>query len=432
MRLVVVAPTYNNGQTVVDVVGRIAALHLPTILVNDGCTDDTTCRLEEHFAGKSESIEVLVHASNRGKAAALRTGFDRAIARGFTHAITIDTDGQHDPEDIPRLIEASRSDPDALVLGVRAEEIVGYPRRSLVGRRFSNLGIRLASGQHVHDSQSGFRIYPLGLIKAVPCTAGRFGFETEIITRAAWAGSPIRQVPITSRYLPPEQRVSHYRPWRDSLRCGWVQVKLMSRTLVPWPQRVRWPKREVHGSEDGRSRWRRFWAWMNPLRGWRELRNDPAAASTTAAGLALGAFIANLPIYGLQTFLSLYVARRLNVHPLAVVLGSHLSTPPVGPALVFAAVGVGHLFMHGAWPRWADFNPAEMDTWTLLGRVMLEWIVGSLVVGTACMAGVFFFALGLLRLVPCTESVHIERNPRAVSGVTSNVQRTVSMENIAT
>src|SRR4051794_20824523 len=104
LRPVVVAPTFNNAGTLGDVVGRCVALGLPAIVVNDGSTDGTEDLLRE-MAG--ESVIVVTHARNRGKAAALQTGFAVACERGFTHAVTIDTDAQLDPEEIPALLEAA-------------------------------------------------------------------------------------------------------------------------------------------------------------------------------------------------------------------------------------------------------------------------------------------------------------------------------------
>jgi uncharacterized protein (DUF2062 family) len=95
------------------------------------------------------------------------------------------------------------------------------------------------------------------------------------------------------------------------------------------------------------------------------------ARTEIAAGLAVGVFIANLPAYGLQSVLSLYSARRLHLHPLPVLLGSHLSTPPVGPLLIAAAIGLGHLILHGSLPAWADYDPRRAGWWAMLKPLLL-------------------------------------------------------------
>src|SRR6478672_1886515 len=156
---VVVMPTFNNDRTLADVIARVALHSLPMIVVNDGCTDSTRAVLEkwkrEHPHAK---LDVQAHAVNRGKAAALKTGFAAANHSGFTHAITIDTDGQHDPEEIPALLEAARANQDAYVLGYRDDTRPDYPAKSRVGRRISNAFIHLESGLRVRDSQCGMRV----------------------------------------------------------------------------------------------------------------------------------------------------------------------------------------------------------------------------------------------------------------------------------
>jgi len=236
---VVIAPTYNNARTLAAILDRIDAAGLPVIVVNDGCTDGSAAVLAA-WSARGGGRTVVAHARNRGKAEALRTGFAAALKAERTHAVTIDTDGQHDPEEIAGLVAIARDQPRGLVLGVRSATIDGCPARSMTGRRISNFFVRLESGVIVTDSQSGFRVYPLGMVHAVRSFSGRFGFETEILTRAAWAGCPIVEAPITSRYFPLGERVSHFRPVVDSVRAVGMHLRLLARAAVarrhaPWP-----------------------------------------------------------------------------------------------------------------------------------------------------------------------------------------------------
>lgn len=229
---VVLLPTYNNGQTLAGVLQRIVELKIPLIVVNDGSTDATPRILESWLASQSEvPVRVLTHPVNRGKAAALRTGFAHASAEGFTHAVTIDSDGQLDPEQIPELLAAAARQPEALILGVRDAIRADYPARSRWGRALSNGMIYLECGRHVSDSQCGFRVYPLDRLGSLRCNSGRFGYETEIITRAAWAGLPFAEVPVNCHYFPEEQRVTHFRPGRDTLAHLALHAKLLPGTL---------------------------------------------------------------------------------------------------------------------------------------------------------------------------------------------------------
>jgi uncharacterized protein (DUF2062 family) len=387
---VVIAPTYNNASTLGDILARTARLGLPIIVVNDGSTDGTA----ELLAG-DRSLTALTHPRNRGKAAALNTGFAAAIDAGFTHAITIDTDGQLDPEEIPALLDAARRHPEALIVGRRKDRIDGYPTRSRMGRRVSNLLVRLESGVRVDDSQCGFRVYPLGLIAAVNCSVGHYGFETEVITRAGWARCAVEQAPVTCRYLPSGQRVSHFRPCLDTLRGARMHLFLLARALFPFPRHPRWPADTAPRATE--PFWSGLWDWLNPARAWRQLRQSEVARTEIAAGLAIGVFIANLPAYGLQSVLSLYTARRLHLHPLPVFLGSNLSTPPIGPLLIIAAIQLGHLLLHGSLAAVADFDPRRAGWSAMLRPRLLEWSIGALLLGFMMSVLTFVVTLCLMR-----------------------------------
>lgn len=388
---VIVAPTYNNGGTVAQVLADVAESGLPIIVVNDGSSDATAEALEG-LCRDSGRVRVITHASNRGKAAALRSGFAAARAAEYTHALTIDTDGQHDAAFIPALLDASRRAPDALVIGVRDESHPDYPARSRLGRRLSNLFVRLECGVRVSDSQCGLRVYPLALVGAAGGRAGRFEYETEIITRIGWAGGRIVQVPISTIYLPPGRRVSHYRPWRDSMRGIALHVRLLGRAMLPLPHR----KFPSHGeSLEPRSWPREFLKWLNPLRAWRELRHGQMGRTEIAASLSVGVFVANLPTYPFQTALTIYVARRLHLNPLAAVAGSTVSTPPLGILLFAAAVYVGHLVLHGSAPSMPDLHSVQ-SAWRTLGRpLLIDWAVGGALIGSVLAALVFVLARAL-------------------------------------
>ncbi len=223
VRAAVLIPTYNNATTLRDVVER-TLLQLPDVLVvNDGSTDDTTAILEE----LGERITVHHHPENRGKGTALRTGFELLREGGFTHAITLDSDGQLFPEDLPRFVEAIERDPRALVVGQRDMRRVGAPRRSRFGLWFSNLSLRLLTGVRLDDTQTGFRAYPLAQLREIEFRGTRFDFEMEVLVRSAWNGVPIVPIPIEVSYAPEGGRVSHFRPVRDFLHIGKMNVRLL-------------------------------------------------------------------------------------------------------------------------------------------------------------------------------------------------------------
>jgi uncharacterized protein (DUF2062 family) len=386
----VVAPSFNNASTLAWIVRRVRALDLPLIVVDDGSTDGTA-EILAGLAAADAGVTVVTHARNRGKAAALASSFAAASDAGYTHAVTIDTDGQLDPEQIPSLLSLARRTPHGLVIGQRDENTEGYPSKNRLGRRVSNLFVWMQSGVRVADSQCGFRVYPLAFLRQVRCYAGRYGFETEVITRAGWAGRPVVGTPVRCHYFPAEKAVSHFRPVLDSFRGVPMHLRLMLRALSPVPVtqpevsevRPQEPDRSHAALRPGalRSVIRRFGRWLNPMPALRQLREDDAGRANAAAGLAVGAFIANLPTYGLQTALSLYAARRLHLHPLSVVIGSHLSTPPVGPVLVAAAITIGHLILHAELPTVASYDVRVVGVLPLLRACFLEWTIGGVVMG---------------------------------------------------
>jgi len=233
---VVIVPTYNNDQTLAGVLDCIDNLGLPVIVVNDGSTDETAQTIAKwrNASGASANARMAVeHPVNLGKAAALRTGFSMAEKVQFTHAATIDSDGQLDPEQISELLAAARKHPDALVLGVRDSSGPGYPIRSRWGREISNYLIWLECGRFVSDSQCGLRVYPLKIVTGMKCHASGYGYETEVITRAVWAGCQIREVPVRCQYFPHGSRVSHFRPWIDSARSLGMHMRLLLTSTLP-------------------------------------------------------------------------------------------------------------------------------------------------------------------------------------------------------
>lgn len=373
-RPAIVAPTYNNARTLQLVLDRIDRLNLgmDVIVINDGSTDATP-----EILAAWESLprrRIITHPQNRGKAAALLTAFDQALQLGYSHAITIDTDLQLEPEQIPLLDAIARKHPQSLVLGCRDESKPDYPSKSRVGRRVSNLLVKWESGARVGDSQCGFRVYPLREIRQLPLRFGRYALETEVLARCAWAGLDLRQLSVNCAYEFPEGRVSHFRPWRDSFAAVGMHSLLMTRSLNPWPV-----KRLGH-RETG-TIWHRFVRWISPFRAWRAVRHDPLERKRFAVGLAAGVFIANLPLYGVQSASGLLTARWLRLPPLAVLAGTHISIPPIGPVLIVAGIVLGHLLLHGSIPNTDSFDPRIIGYSRLIRSVLLEWTLGGALFG---------------------------------------------------
>ncbi len=390
----VVVPTYNHGRTVTSVARALLALSLPVIVVNDGSTDATREGLEElEREARGADLTILHHERNRGKAEALRSGFAEAARGGRrTHVVTIDSDGQHDPADVPRLLEVSRAQPRALVLGTRELDLAGCPAHCKVGRTYTTLAIYAQTGRRLSDTQCGLRVYPLELVERVRCRAGRYAFEAEILTRALWAGYEIVEAPIWCSYQPEQGRTSHYRPTVDSLRQVGTHIRLLLRRLAPLPQRLR---RNDAGAQR-RNRLRRFWAWLNPFKCWQDVRHTQMGTIECAAGLGLGAWIGTLPFFGAHTAICLFTAWRFSLRPATLVLGSQVSVPPLGVLLALVSTATGHLLLTGALPTPQELGAEGSLVPHMAWRWLPAWLLGSVVVGFVLGMAVFGAALVLL------------------------------------
>jgi glycosyltransferase involved in cell wall biosynthesis len=206
------------GAVVRGTLGQVSRV----LVVDDGSGDRTG------DAAKAAGAELLRLPANGGKGAALRAGMRALAARGATHALTLDGDGQHLPDDIPHLLGASARAPRALVLGARqhAGTLAGL---RVFGNRFANRWVRIACGERLEDTQSGFRVYPIAETLALGCRARRFAFETEVVIRAARAGLPILSVPVRVYNPPPGEGSSHFRGFSDALRIVLTVIRLLLR-----------------------------------------------------------------------------------------------------------------------------------------------------------------------------------------------------------
>jgi predicted LPLAT superfamily acyltransferase len=226
LRACVAIPVHNHARTVGEVV-RKAKAHASCVLVcDDGSTDGSG------DAARAAGADVLTLPTNQGKGAALRRLFEEAQARGFRYAVALDADGQHDPDDLPRMAEACLRAPGALVCGSRDLAAAGAPTSSRFGRRFSNFWVWFESGARVEDSQCGFRAYPLPEALVVGVRRRRYDAEVEWLLRLAWAGVAVASVPVSVSY---RNRVTHFRPFLDNARISLLNLLTCARLLVPWP-----------------------------------------------------------------------------------------------------------------------------------------------------------------------------------------------------
>jgi hypothetical protein len=268
MSLLALIPAFNESATIAHVVER-ALVHAPVIVIDDGSTDDTAAR------AAAAGAEVIRHRRRLGKGQAIRTGMAAAAVRAATAVVTLDGDGQHDPADIPLLRAAADAVPGAVVIGGRLGQSGGFMRGRLNAVRVAGFFVNWATGLHVEDTQSGFRLYPLALVRELPTRRGGFVFETEVLVVAARRGLAVREVAVST--FPRTAQRSRFRPVVDGVLIG---AYLAERGMERWLMELRSAMAVGAGADVGR--------W------WRHPRRRRAAAA--ASGMALSPVLLGLAV----------------------------------------------------------------------------------------------------------------------------------------
>lgn len=223
----VIIPVYNNQDTIGNVIQRVKRYCRDVIVVNDGSTDGTTEAL-----AATGGISLVQLARNRGKGAALKAGFRKALEMGFAYAITIDADGQHRPEDIPSFLEANIANPGSLILGARKLDGICRSKGSSFANKFSNFWFTVQTLRRVPDTQTGYRLYPLKKLYGLSLLTSRYESELELLVFSSWHGVNLVSIPIDVYYPPQEERVSHFRPGKDFARISVLNTVLCFLALV--------------------------------------------------------------------------------------------------------------------------------------------------------------------------------------------------------
>ena len=234
----VIIPSYNPGPKVYETVRSARAHWTPVWVVVDGSTDGSATALQA-MAAQDEGLRVLVLPANAGKGAAVLHGIDLAAAQGFTHALTMDSDGQHPEQLIPDFMAASAARPAAMVLGVPVFA-ADAPRLRVNGRKVSNGWANLETlWAGIGDSLFGFRVYPIEPLRRVmrgQRWMRRFDFDPEAVVRMCWRGVKPVNLPATVRYFRADEGgVSHFNYLRDNLLLTWMHSRLLFGFLLRLP-----------------------------------------------------------------------------------------------------------------------------------------------------------------------------------------------------
>lgn len=239
MRSCAVVPTYDNPATVERVVREVAAHVERVVVVDDG--SGPAGRAAVRRLAEAGLAHVVCRARNGGKGAAVKAGLEEARRLGFSHALQIDADGQHDTADAPRLLAAATANPEALVLGQPIFDATA-PLARRVARLASVFWCAVETlSRRVGDPLCGFRVYPVTQTLDAGARGEAMDFDPEVAVRLAWKGAPIVHVPTRVRYVAERDGgVSHYRLFRDTLLISWMHTRLCAEGLVRlllWPFR---------------------------------------------------------------------------------------------------------------------------------------------------------------------------------------------------
>lgn len=376
-KICVLVPTYNNEQTLASLLSGVLKYTDQVLVVNDGSTDSSSEILKE-FPG----VDVVSYPGNKGKGFALRQGFMKALSSGYDYAITIDSDGQHFADDLPAFLEGIDRHPGSIIIGRRNMDQAGIPGKSNFGRNFSNFWFRFETGIRLEDTQSGFRLYPLQLLKDISFKTTKFEFEIEVIVRAAWAGIPVVEVPVSVYYPEKTKRISHFRPFRDFTRISILNTVLVAVTLF-----YIFPKKVVRTF----SSWERFRASFRDA-----FFNTEEGDFVKAASVGFGVFMGIFPIWGFQLAVAIAVAFFLKLNKALVVIAANISIPPMIPLILFVSHITGALWMGDHAVLIPFESTFSMD---LLQASLLQYLLGAVTLSIACGVGVTLITHSVLKLL---------------------------------
>jgi glycosyltransferase involved in cell wall biosynthesis len=355
-KICVIVPTYNNHKTLKRVLDSVLHYTSNVIVVNDGSTDSTAQILEAY----SHLVQIH-HSKNKGKGMAIRNGFKKALDLNYEYAITIDSDGQHFASDIPSFIAALETDTDVLLIGSRNMTQENVPKKSSFGNKFSNFWFWFETGNKLEDTQSGFRLYPLQKIPASYFTK-KFEFEIEVIVRSAWKDITVKNIPVQVLY-DPEERVSHFRPFKDFTRISILNTVLVTIALFYIKPRKFILKLKKKGLK-------KFFL-ENVLES-----NDSNARK--AFSIALGVFIGICPFWGFQTILVLFLAVLLKLNKAIAFAFSNVSFPPFIPFIIYGSLKIGSYFITSDKPLILSMDMTLAD----IQKNMMQYLVGSFILAT--------------------------------------------------
>ena len=366
IKVCVIIPTYNNAVTLAGVMKDVTGYINHIIVVNDGSTDNTV-----DIVNSFTSVQFISYSKNVGKGWALRKAFAYAIENGFTHAITIDSDGQHFAKDLPAFINKAKGNPNAIIIGARNMGQASVPGGSSFGNKFSNFWFKVETGISSPDTQSGYRLYPLQALKNMRFISRKYEFEIEVLVRAAWKGIDVVSVPVTVYYAPKDERVSHFRPYKDFFRISILNTILV---LIAF---LYIKPRDFIRTLFNRKKFRKMLD--------EHLFHPHHSAQLKAASVAFGIFMGIIPIWGFQLASAIFLAILFKLNKPLVIVAANISIPPMIPFIIYLSFKTGAFWMG---ENAMQFNFSNSITLKSVKDNLVQYIYGSITL--AIVAGIVF------------------------------------------
>ncbi|MEO5996167.1 MAG: DUF2062 domain-containing protein [Chitinophagaceae bacterium] len=368
----IIIPTYNNEATIAAVIKDVNEYCFNIIVINDGSTDDT-CSILKSFP----FIKLISYEKNIGKGWALRRGLAYATELGYHFAISIDSDGQHFARDLPQFFDRLKTVQDAIIIGARNMDQSTVPGKSSFGNKFSNFWFKVETGISSPDTQSGYRLYPLLLLKGMRFFTRKFEFEIEVLVRAAWKGIKIDSVQVKVYYAPKETRVSHFRPFKDFTRISILNTLLVIVAFLYIKPRDFF--RTIFQKKKGKQLIRD------------QLFNSHQSDHLNAASIAFGVFMGIIPIWGFQLVVAIFLAILFRLNKVLVIVAANISIPPMIPIIIFLSFKAGAYWMGDEQVKIGFSNTITIKS---AGNHLKQYIYGS--ISLAIIAALLF---GLLTYI---------------------------------
>ncbi|SFE14650.1 Glycosyltransferase involved in cell wall bisynthesis [Chitinophaga sp. CF118] len=326
LNVAVLIPTYNNATTIGAVLKDVLSYTTHVIVVNDGSTDNTSEILDAF-----PQIQRVEYIHNRGKGVALRRGFKFAVRQGYDYVITIDSDGQHFASDLPVFLNKLETEKRAIIIGARNLHQENMPGKSTSANKVSNFWFYVTTALKGPDTQSGYRLYPVYLLKKMFFLCTKYEFEIEVLVRSSWRGIKVDWAPVGVYYPPPEERVSHFRPVWDVTRITLLNIVLVLTAFFYIKPR------DFIRSLFKKKTWSTIWTdhFLN--------RNESNGRKSIAIGF--GVFMGIVPIWGLQLLTAVALATLFRLNKALVLLACNISFPPLIPFFIYASFVTGRLIV---------------------------------------------------------------------------------------